>query len=679
TYASPVVDGIQNVPVLVTPPTLNQVLKYNGAAWAPANESMPADASYTTKGAVQFLTDQATSGIQVVTGVASLPNLIAAGGPIGNGQTIPVITYDAKGRLTAVATANVDDNTKLSKAGGAMTGNLDMGNQNITNAANVSSTGVGLKNLTVFDADSSNFARIQVTTILTANYNLTLPNDDGEPGHVLSTNGLGGLSWVPPSTGGLSSLNGQTGASQNFAVSDVGITPLISSAGNTHTLQIPRAVSAGVTAGTISNTDYTNFSNKLSSIAEGNGINAAPPNIVSVDAGLGINQIPQVGGAALGASGVVIANGTATALTSINCSPGQALKFDATTAATCGPDLTIGGTEFVNGGNIFGGPVNLGTNDGNLLNFETDNIVRMTIASNGSVGIGTTAPTRPLHVNGPIRLTATAIPTTALIGDIIVDSGDSNKLKFYDGSTWQTAGSDGSDLPVIGGTATAPGYSFIGDTNTGLYSSLLDNLQFSTNGLERMRIDAAGNIGIGTTTPNSLLTISSSAVVAGTIATFPLRIVNSGSTLNLGANPTYGEIIVNGGNPLIINSPFAEGSGGVVIGNAAPVSNVELLVSGQIISQAPSVTGSTADFKNGNIITLTSPSSSILLLNMHSGGEYTLITANTSAQIHSFSACPTGGYYFSPPNGSTTALTRTVYKIIVANSGCYVDWKSGFQ
>jgi hypothetical protein len=60
----------------------------------------------------------------VAAGVASLPNLITAGGPIGNAQTIPVITYDAKGRLTAVSTATVNDNTKLPLAGGTMTGPL---------------------------------------------------------------------------------------------------------------------------------------------------------------------------------------------------------------------------------------------------------------------------------------------------------------------------------------------------------------------------------------------------------------------------------------------------------------------------------------------------------------------------------------------------------------------------
>ncbi|MFN9068369.1 MAG: hypothetical protein ACK5V3_14135, partial [Bdellovibrionales bacterium] len=200
TFAAPVVDGLQNVPVLATAPTLNQVLKFNGTAWAPATESMPGDASYAAKGAVQFLTDQATSGIQVAAGVASLPNLITAGGPTGNAQTIPVITYDAKGRLTAVSTAAVDDTTKLPLAGGTMTGPIDMGNQNITNVNSVAATNFSGRNLILNDNDT-NTVTLRTPTDIAANYALTLPADDGSAGQVLTTDGNGVLSWAMNGSG----------------------------------------------------------------------------------------------------------------------------------------------------------------------------------------------------------------------------------------------------------------------------------------------------------------------------------------------------------------------------------------------------------------------------------------------------------------------------------------------
>ncbi|MFN8846925.1 MAG: hypothetical protein ACK5V3_15705 [Bdellovibrionales bacterium] len=197
-FAAPVVDGLQGVPVLATAPALNQVLKFNGTAWAPATESMPGDASYAAKGAVQFLTDQATSGIQVAAGVVSLPNLHPQGSSIGSAQMIPVITFDTKGRLTAVSTATVDDTTKLPLAGGTMTGPLDMGSQNITNVNSVSTTSLGSRSLRLFDADNSNYVDLQTPTAVATNYALTLPADDGTAGQVLTTDGIGVLSWVDP-------------------------------------------------------------------------------------------------------------------------------------------------------------------------------------------------------------------------------------------------------------------------------------------------------------------------------------------------------------------------------------------------------------------------------------------------------------------------------------------------
>lgn len=63
--------------------------------------------------------------------------------------------------------------------------------------------------------------------------------------------------------GGITSLNGQTGATQTFANGTTGTTAAFSSSGNTHTLNIPNASAAGVTQGGISKTDYDAFNGKL--------------------------------------------------------------------------------------------------------------------------------------------------------------------------------------------------------------------------------------------------------------------------------------------------------------------------------------------------------------------------------------------------------------------------------
>lgn len=62
-------------------------------------------------------------------------------------------------------------------------------------------------------------------------------------------------------------------------------------------------------------------------------------------------------------------------------------------------------------------------------------------------------------------------------------------------------GGGGVTFPLLapGGSALSPSYSFAGNTNTGMWSSGLDVLNFSTTGVERMRIRSDGYVTIGGT------------------------------------------------------------------------------------------------------------------------------------------------------------------------------------
>ena len=65
------------------------------------------------------------------------------------------------------------------------------------------------------------------------------------------------------------------------------------------------------------------------------------------------------------------------------------------------------------------------------------------------------------------------------------------------------------------GSAAAPAYTFTGDLNTGIWSSGADTLNLSTGGVERVRVDSAGNVGVGTASPSQRLHVAGAVYASG--------------------------------------------------------------------------------------------------------------------------------------------------------------------
>ena len=71
------------------------------------------------------------------------------------------------------------------------------------------------------------------------------------------------------------------------------------------------------------------------------------------------------------------------------------------------------------------------------------------------------------------------------------------------------------NIYIRDGTVSNPALTFSADTNTGFYRAGNDTLGFVTGGSERMRIDATGNIGIGTNNPQEVLHVNGNIYANG--------------------------------------------------------------------------------------------------------------------------------------------------------------------
>ena len=154
--------------------------------------------------------------------------------------------------------------TPLNRAGDSMSGTLNMGSSDLMNAGNISMAAAKTFLLSNNISDPSNFTAA----------------DAGKTWFNSSTNQIkywngSSVLALGVSGAGLTNLNGLMGNTQTFAAGTAGTSPAINSSGTVHTLNIPLASAAGVTAGVISNSDYASFSSKVSGVAAGTGVSVS--------------------------------------------------------------------------------------------------------------------------------------------------------------------------------------------------------------------------------------------------------------------------------------------------------------------------------------------------------------------------------------------------------------------
>jgi endosialidase-like protein len=121
------------------------------------------------------------------------------------------------------------------------------------------------------------------------------------------------------------------------------------------------------------------------------------------------------------------------------------------------------------------------------------------ISASGNVGIGTASPADLIDVRKDQNAATIVRFTNGTAGS---GTGAATGLRFYEGTTL--------NAQLFVANSGSSGY--VGGANgVSLFNFNNAPLAFGTNGSERMRVDASGNVGIGTTVPDLKLSVSGDA------------------------------------------------------------------------------------------------------------------------------------------------------------------------
>jgi hypothetical protein len=287
----------------------------------------------------------------------------------------------------------------------------------------------------------------------------------------------------------------------------------------------------------------------------------------------------------------------------------------------------------------------------------TDTLTNKTLTS----PVITTPTISSLSSASATALTLQSAGTTAVTVDTSQNVGVGTTSPAFTNTNRHVLVTDGTTDSIVGVMAGGVAQAYLQGTSsvTNLFTANTNPLALGTANVERMRIDSSGNVGIGTSSPNSTLTVkadNASAKVEGNNSTNATQFIVKNTTSNFymaldnSSGGSFGKanaaiLWMDSANPMVFATNNSERMR-ILSGGAVCVNTTAAQIDGtsRLVVATTTASGIAAEFQNNTSGTCTlaisnSGAATSTLVNWYAGGSYrSAITWNGSLIVYGTSS-----------------------------------------